>query len=36
MTDGDLRALYRYLRTLPPIRNPVPWRPPAPSAGSAP
>jgi hypothetical protein len=27
MTDDDLRAIYRYLRTLPPIRNPVPRRP---------
>src|SRR5712692_1288998 len=25
MTDDDLRAIYRYLRTLPPIRNEV-WR----------
>lgn len=30
MTDDDLRAIYRYLRTLPPIRNPVPRRPAAP------
>lgn len=29
MTDDDLRAIYRYLRTLPPIRNPVPRRPAA-------
>lgn len=27
MTDDDLRAIYRYLRTLGPIRNPVPRRP---------
>jgi mono/diheme cytochrome c family protein len=27
MSDGDLRALYRYLRTLRPIRNEVPDRP---------
>ncbi|MFL5385801.1 MAG: c-type cytochrome [Longimicrobiaceae bacterium] len=27
MTDDDLRAVYRYLRTLPPIRNEVPRRP---------
>lgn len=26
MTDDDLRAIYRYLRTLPPIRNEVPRR----------
>jgi mono/diheme cytochrome c family protein len=26
MTDGDLQAIYRYLRTLPPIRNEVPRR----------
>jgi len=26
MTDDDLRAIYRYLRTLPPIRNAVPRR----------
>lgn len=26
MTDDDLRAIYRYLRTLPPIRNEVPHR----------
>ncbi len=26
MTDDDLRAIYRYLRTLPPIRNAVPHR----------
>lgn len=24
MRDDDLRAIYRYLRTLPPIRNPIP------------
>ena len=24
MAEDDLRAIYRYLRTLPPIRNPVP------------
>jgi hypothetical protein len=24
MTDDDLRAIYRYLRTLPPIENSVP------------
>jgi hypothetical protein len=24
MRDDDLRAIYRYLRTLPAIRNPVP------------
>jgi mono/diheme cytochrome c family protein len=29
MTDDDLRAIYRYLRTLPSIRNPVPRRPAA-------
>jgi len=29
MSDDDLRALYRYLRTLPPIRNAVPRRRPA-------
>jgi cytochrome c553 len=27
MSDDDLRAIYRYLRTLPPIRNNVPRRP---------
>jgi mono/diheme cytochrome c family protein len=27
MTDDDLRAIYRYLRTLPPIHNAVPRRP---------
>jgi len=27
MTDDDLRAIYRYLRTLPPMRNEVPRRP---------
>lgn len=27
MTDDDLRAIYLYLRTLPPIRNDVPRRP---------
>jgi mono/diheme cytochrome c family protein len=26
MSDGDLSAIYRYLRTLPAIRNPVPRR----------
>lgn len=26
MTDGDLRAIYRYLRTVPAKRNPVPRR----------
>ncbi|HEX2188535.1 MAG TPA: hypothetical protein VHG51_06525, partial [Longimicrobiaceae bacterium] len=26
MTDADLRAIYRYLRTVPPIRNRVPER----------
>jgi hypothetical protein len=26
MTDDDLRAIYRYLGTLPPIHNPVPRR----------
>jgi mono/diheme cytochrome c family protein len=30
MTDDDLRAIYRYLRTLPPMRNEVPRRAPAP------
>ncbi|HEU0055271.1 MAG TPA: c-type cytochrome [Longimicrobium sp.] len=33
MTDDDLRAIYRYLRTLPPIRNHVPRRPRTPAAG---
>ncbi len=28
MTDGDLQAIYRYLRTVKPIRNPVPRRAP--------
>jgi cytochrome c553 len=28
MSDDDLRAIYRYLRTVPPIRNEIP-RPPA-------
>lgn len=28
MSDDELRAIYRYLRTLPPIRNEVPRRPP--------
>ncbi|HEX6747318.1 MAG TPA: c-type cytochrome [Longimicrobium sp.] len=28
MTDDDLRAIYRYLHSLQPIRNPVPRRPP--------
>lgn len=27
MTDEDLRAVYRYLRTLPAVQNPVPRRP---------
>lgn len=27
MTDDDLRAIYRYLRALPPVRNNVPRRP---------
>ena len=27
MSDDDLRAIYRFLRTLPPIRNEVPRRP---------
>jgi len=31
MSDDDLRAIYRYLRTLPPIRNAVPRRAPAPA-----
>jgi hypothetical protein len=31
MTDDDLRAIYRYLRTLPPIHNQVPRRPPEPA-----
>ena len=26
MSNDDLRAIYRYLRTLPPIRNQVPRR----------
>jgi hypothetical protein len=26
MTDDDLRAIFRYLRTVPPIRNDVPRR----------
>lgn len=30
MTEDDLRAIYRYLRTLPPIQNEVPRRPPDP------
>jgi mono/diheme cytochrome c family protein len=30
MTDDDLRAIYRYLRTVPAIRNPVPRRAAAP------
>jgi mono/diheme cytochrome c family protein len=30
MTDDDLRAIYRYLRTVPPIRNHVPRRQPQP------
>ncbi|MBV9773850.1 MAG: hypothetical protein JO040_07865, partial [Gemmatimonadetes bacterium] len=29
MSDEDLRAVFRYLRTLPPLRNPVPRRPAA-------
>ncbi len=29
MTDDDLRAIYRYLRTLPPIHNEVPRRRPS-------
>ena len=33
MTDGDLRAIYRYLRTLRPIHNPVPRRRPAATGG---
>jgi mono/diheme cytochrome c family protein len=32
MTDDDLRAIYRYLRTLRPIHNPVPRRAPPPAA----
>jgi hypothetical protein len=28
MSDQDLQALYRYLRTLPPIANRVPRREP--------
>ncbi len=31
MTDEDLRAIYRYLRTIRPIDNVVPRRPPAPN-----
>ena len=27
MTDDDLRAIYRYLRTLPAMHNEVPRRP---------
>ncbi|HEX5724677.1 MAG TPA: hypothetical protein VFX98_04380 [Longimicrobiaceae bacterium] len=33
MTDDDLRAIYRYLRTRPAIRHEVPRRPPAPAGG---
>jgi hypothetical protein len=32
MTDEDLRAVFAYLRTLPPINNPVPE--PLPPAGA--
>jgi mono/diheme cytochrome c family protein len=31
MSDDDLRAIHRYLRTLPPIHNQVPRRPPEPA-----
>lgn len=33
MRDDDLRAIYRYLRTLPPIRNEIPEKQAEPSAG---
>jgi hypothetical protein len=32
MTDSDLKAVYAYLRTIPPIRNPQPE--PAPPVGA--
>jgi mono/diheme cytochrome c family protein len=32
MSDDDLRAIYRYLRTVPAVRNEVPRRPAAPPA----
>ncbi len=32
LSDDDLRAIYRYLRSIPPIRNEVPRRKPAPRA----
>jgi len=31
MTDDDLRAIYRFLRTVPPIHNEVPWTPAPPA-----
>jgi cytochrome c553 len=34
MSDDDLRAIYRYLRTLPPIHNEVMTEPKAPEAGA--
>jgi mono/diheme cytochrome c family protein len=36
-TDSDLEAIYRYLRTIPPIRNkvPEPWAPPTATTAAA-
>ena len=35
MTDGDLKAIYAYLKTVPPIKNHVPDPvPPSPIGGS--
>jgi hypothetical protein len=31
MTDDDLRAIYRFLRTVPPIHNEVPGKPAPPA-----
>jgi len=38
LTDADLRAVYAYLRTIPPVHNPQPdpTPPPAPPAGAKP
>jgi hypothetical protein len=36
MTDEDLRAVFAYLRTLPPITNVVPQPQPPPAAAPAP
>ena len=36
MTDEDLRAMFAYLKTVPPIRNQVPQYIPGPAAGAPP